>query len=151
VFRAAFGFAVVHGTGERHFTGGHGHFDVRRIDPRIVGQPVVDVFADAIVRTGVALRTAAAMIHLPPALRVRVAHPRAHFVLGSFPPAALARLRPASLTAAPEPTFAVAFVLPPGPRSAVAPAAIPAFTSPAEAGPAFPVTPAAITAFATPV
>ena len=62
--------AALYGARERHFAVGDAHLDVGRVDIGIVGQTIAHVFADALVRAGVAFWPSAAMV-----LRPRIALP----------------------------------------------------------------------------
>src|SRR4051812_9226243 len=75
VLGAAALVAAVHHAGQRHLAARDNNVDAGRVDIGVVGQAVVDVLADAVVRAGVALRAAAAMVVLAAALGATVAEP----------------------------------------------------------------------------
>src|SRR5205814_1557812 len=57
---------AVDGTAERHVAAGDLDLDPRRVERRVLGQPVADVLADALVRPDIALGAAAAETALAP-------------------------------------------------------------------------------------
>lgn len=56
--------AAVYGARQGHFAADHHHFDIGGIDQPVVAQPVGDILADPVVRAGIALRSAAAVVPL---------------------------------------------------------------------------------------
>src|SRR5581483_3086092 len=112
VLSGAFGPALVHRPGERHFAVADGDFDLAGVEVRVIAEPVIDVFSDPLVRTLVTLRAApgvhpplaVALVHAPPPLSLLVAEPRAHFVRGAIPatvPLTAVSFAPALILAAP--------------------------------------------------
>jgi hypothetical protein len=96
VLGVAFLEAAAHRARRRDLAVRDGDLDLGRVDMRIIGQSVVHVLADALVRTLVALRPASAMLAAlvlaPPPRRIVVAEPRSDLVAGALEEAALVAL-----------------------------------------------------------
>src|SRR3546814_17724666 len=75
VLGVAFGALAVNAAVERDFAVRHGDADARGVEPIILGQPVVHILADAIVRADIVGGAAPAMVALAAALRILVAEP----------------------------------------------------------------------------
>jgi len=70
---------TVYRTAESHLAFVDDDFNVRRVNIGVVGEPVVEVLPDALIRTGISTRTAPAvtaqLIHLAASFSVFIAHP----------------------------------------------------------------------------
>jgi hypothetical protein len=109
--------AVVHRPRKRDLGAVYRDLDLRSVESVVVGQPFVDVFPDAIIRTTIPLWTTSAMrIFATSLFRVFIAKPRRYRVSGFVEPAAFALILAAALvpltlvtaiTAAPSLSFAL--------------------------------------------
>src|SRR5690606_14406618 len=89
VFRAALVEAAADGPVERDFAVLDRHLDAAGVEIPVVGQRIAHVLEDALVRTGIVGRAAAAVIHLPAARSVLVAEPARDLVARAVEKAAL--------------------------------------------------------------
>src|SRR6185437_5869934 len=89
--------AAIHRAAQRHLPIRDRGVDIGRVEPPVLGQPVVDILADAIVGAHIALRPASGMaahpVHVAAAGGILVADPGRHLVPGLVPPAAIVLAR----------------------------------------------------------
>jgi hypothetical protein len=90
--------AVVHRAGKRDLGAVYRDLDLRSVESVVVGQPFVDVFPDAVIRTTIALWTTSTMrIFATSLFCFFVAKPRRYRICGFIEPATFALIFAAAL------------------------------------------------------